>query len=174
MRDITFAVFAIGFALFIPARGLAQSPEPDPSTTFADLALRLPAESSVIVTDQQGRRITGRLIGIKQDVLSVRTERALTLRQAEVQLVQRKVPDSTLDGGFLGFAIGMIVPMAICMTRSDSSETPSCVLGSVAFGGLPGLAIGAIVDSHRGRKVTLFRSTAPVNSFVRFDAVTGY
>jgi hypothetical protein len=158
MYHVKLAIAAVAIAVSVPAPGSAQTTAPEPATTFPDLATRLPAESSLIVTDQQGRRITGRLIRIEHDALSVRADRSLTFRQSEVRLVQRKVPDRVLDGGLLGFAIGTIAPLAVCTIRSDSSETVGCVVGSIGFGGLPGLAIGAIVDSHRGRKVTLFRA----------------
>jgi hypothetical protein len=64
MRHVISTVFAIVLAALIPAAGSAQESEADPATTFSDLVLRLPAQSFVIVTDQQGRRTTGRLIGI--------------------------------------------------------------------------------------------------------------
>jgi hypothetical protein len=158
MCDVKLTIAAVAIAALAPTPGSAQTPEPEPATTFADLTPRLPAEATLIVTDQQGRQTTGRLIGIEADTLLIRTGRTLSFRQPDVRQVQRKVPDRVLDGGFLGFAIGTIVPMVVCTIRSDSSETAGCVIGSIGFGGLPGLAIGAIVDSHRGRKVTLFRA----------------
>jgi len=157
MRHVKSTVLAIVLAALIPAAGSAQEPEADPAATFSDLALRLPAQSFVIVTDQQGRRTTGRLIGIERDALSIRTDRALSFRQSEVQQVQRKIPDRVLDGGLIGFAIGMAAPLIVCTSISDSSETAGCALGSVAFGGLPGFAIGALIDRARARTVTLFR-----------------
>jgi hypothetical protein len=57
----------------------------------------------------------------------------------------------------IGFAIGTVAPLIVCMRIGDSSETPGCVVGAVGFGGLPGFAIGALVDRMRGRLVTLFR-----------------
>ena len=123
MRHVKSTVLAIVLAALIPAAGSAQEPEADPAATFSDLALRLPAQSFVIVTDQQGRRTTGRLIGIERDALSIRTDRALSFRQSEVQQVQRKIPDRVLDGGLIGFAIGMVAPLTVCTSISDSSET---------------------------------------------------
>jgi hypothetical protein len=157
MRHVKATVFAIVLAALTPAGGSAQEPEADPATTFSDLALRLPAQSFIIVTDQQGQRTTGRLIGIDGDALSLGTDRALSFRQSDVQQVQRKIPDRILDGGLIGFAIGMAGPLIVCTSISDSSETSACALGSVAFGGLPGFAIGALIDRARSRTVTLFR-----------------
>ena len=67
------------------------------------------------------------------------------------------MPDSILNGGFIGLAIGTAGPLVVCTSVGDSSETPGCVAGSLGFGGLPGFAIGAIIDRLRSRNVTLFR-----------------
>jgi len=66
--------------------------------------------------------------------------------------------DSVWNGAFIGMAIGTAGPMFVCMARSDSSETVGCAIGSVGFGGLPGLAIGALIDRALPRKI----SVAPV------------
>jgi hypothetical protein len=162
MRNLSATVFAIGLAAFVPDAGFAQASEPEPVTTFAELAPRLPAGSPVVVTGIDGRRVTGMLIRIERDTLSITADRAIAFRQSDVRHVQRRIPDSVLNGGFLGFAIGMAGPLIVCTSISDPSETPSCAIGSVAFGGLPGFAIGALIDRARGRTVTLFRQpTAP-------------
>jgi len=157
MRHVKSAMFALVLTASTPFTTSAQTPEPEPATTFPELALRLPPQSFVIVTDQQGRRSAGRLIGIERDTLSIRTDRALSFGQSEVQRVQRKIPDSVLNGGFIGFAIGMAAPLIVCTSISDSSETVGCAIGAAGFGGLPGFAIGALIDRVRGRTVTLFR-----------------
>ena len=161
MRKVRSAVFALGLAAVTSSTGFAQTPNPEPATTFPELALRLPPQSFVVVTNQQGQRFSGKLIGIERDTLSIQADRAIKFAQTDVQHLQRKIPDSILDGGFLGFAAGMLGPMFVCMTISDSSETPSCVVYSIGFGGLPGFAVGAIVDHARGRTVTMFKRAAP-------------
>lgn len=158
MCHVTSTIAGVAIAALISTPGSAQTSGPEPATTFVDLAPRLPPESTLIVTDRQGRQTRGKLIGIEDDALLIRKGGTLSFRQSDVRQIQRKLPDRVLDGGLLGFAIGTIAPLAVCTIRSDSSETVGCVIGSVGFGGLPGFAIGAIVDSYRGRKVTLFRA----------------
>ena len=159
MQELKSIAFAVGLALLTPTLISAQTAEPDPATTFSDLTLRLPPESFIVVTDRQGRESGGKLIGIDRGVLSIQGLRPVTFSEPEVQLVRRKMPDRVLDGGFIGFAIGMVGPLIVCTSRSDSSETVGCAIGSVGFGGLPGFAIGALIDRARGRMVTIFRAT---------------
>src|SRR4029453_1948558 len=158
MRHWHLPILALALTASIASVTHAQTLEPEPATTFADLALRLPPRSFLVVTDQQGQRTGGRLIGIERSTLSIKTDRPVTFSQPDVQIVQRQLPDSVLDGGLIGFAIGMTVPLIVCTSRSDSSETAGCAIGAVGFGGLPGFAIGALIDRVRGRKVTVFRS----------------
>ena len=142
-----------------PCAGFAQAAEdPAAAATFLDLSLRLPAKSFVVVTDQQGREQRGRLISIDHGALTIQGSRRVTFAEPDVKLVRQKMPDRILEGGLIGFAIGTLAPLAVCTTRSDSSETVGCAIGSVGFGGLPGFAIGAFIDRARGRMVTWFRA----------------
>jgi hypothetical protein len=158
MRHWHLPMFALALTASIASVSHAQTPESEPAATFADLALRLPPQSFLVVTDQQGRRTGGRLIGIERSTLSIKTDRPVTFSQPDVQIVQRKLPDSVLDGGVIGFAIGMALPLIVCTSISDSSETVGCAIGAAGFGGLSGFAIGALIDRVRGRMVTIFRS----------------
>lgn len=175
MRHVKSTVFALCLAaLLFPSATSAQTPQPDAATTFADLALRLPIRSSVIVTDQQGRRTQGELTGIDGDTLSMKTAgRAVTFSRSDVQQVQRNISDSFLNGAFIGLAIGAAGPLIVCTSIGDSSETAGCVTGSLGFGGLSGFAIGAIVDRLRTRKVTVFRSVDRGPSAVTISPVVG-
>lgn len=158
MRHWNSAILALALTASIASVTHAQTLESEPATTFADLALRLPPQSFLVVTDQQGRRTGGRLIGIEGSTLSIEKDRPVAFSQPDVRIVQRKLPDSVLDGGLIGFAIGMAVPLIVCTSRSDSSETAGCAIGAAGFGGLSGFAIGALIDRARGRMVTIFRS----------------
>ena len=158
MRHLRSTCFSLVLAMCAPARGFAQAAEPDPATTFSDLTLTLPAQSLIVVTDQQGRENAGRLIGIDRSTLSIQGRRPVTFSESEVQLVRQKIPDSVLNGGVIGFAIGTLAPLIVCTSRSDSSETVGCTIGAVGFGGLPGFVIGALIDRARGRMVTMFKA----------------
>ena len=63
--------------------------------------------------------------------------------------------DSVWNGAFIGMAIGTAGPLIVCTTIGDSSETAGCVGGSIGFGGLSGLAIGALIDRALPRKVSV-------------------
>lgn len=174
MCHVKVAALALGLAASIPFGVCAQALESEPATTFADLALRLPERSFVIVTDQRGRQTEGELTGVDGDTLSVETAgRAVTFTRPEVQQVQRKVPDSFLNGALIGLAIGTAGPLIVCTSIGDSSETAGCVTGSLGFGGLSGFVIGAIVDRLHTRKVTLFRSANGRPGAVTISPVMG-
>ena len=63
--------------------------------------------------------------------------------------------DSVWNGAFIGMAIGTAGPLIVCTSIGDSSETVGCAAGSFVFGGLPGLAIGALIDRALPRKVNI-------------------
>jgi hypothetical protein len=133
-----------------------------PAAAFAEIAsgANVRSGATLIVTDQSGRRVAGRLTAISSDALSIltRDQRALTFRDQEVREVRRRVPDSKWEGALIGFAAGWLVPAAVCASRSDSSETLGCVLDTFLLGGLPGLGIGAAIDAAQGRAVIVFRA----------------
>ena len=144
--------------LFSPAAISAQTRQSQPATTFSDLAALLPPGASVEVTDQQGRRINGEVAVLSGQSLSLATGNGSRIfMQPDVSEIRRHISDRVLDGGLIGLVAGFAVPATICASRSDSSETAACVFGTLTFGGLPGFAIGAIVDAVRTRKVTVFR-----------------
>lgn len=158
MRYWTCTLFALVLVTSISSTSEAQTEESAAATTFSDLTLRLPPHSFVVVTDQQGRETRGKLSGIDRGRLSIQGLHPVTFWEPEVQLVRRRMPDRVLDGGIIGFAIGTLGPLIVCTSRSDSSETVGCAIGAVGFGGLPGFAIGALIDRTRGRMVTVFRA----------------
>lgn len=160
MRHLTIAAVAVVVTTVIPSAASAQAPEPDAATTFADLALRLPAQSSVTITNHQGRRTRGELTGIAGETLSIKTgDHALTFTESDVRHVQRCIPDTVLNGAFIGMASGTACPLIVCTIVSDRSERVSCAVGAFVMGGLPGFAIGTLIDRLRSDKVTLFRSS---------------
>src|SRR6187401_1030784 len=136
MRHWSSPILALALTASIASVSHAQPPESEPAVSFADLELRLPPQSFLVVTDQEGRRTGGRFIGIERNTLSIKTDRPVTFSQPDIQMVQRRLPDSVLDGGVIGFAVGMAVPLIICTSRSDSSETAGCAIGAAGFGGL--------------------------------------
>ena len=162
MRATARAVFvaALVSAAFISSPAAAQTLALEPATTFRELALRVPPDALLVVADQEDQQQAGRLVGIDTGTLTIQSLRRITFAEPDVKVVRQKMPDRILDGGLIGFAIGTLAPLAVCTSRSDSSETVGCAIGSVAFGGLPGFAIGALIDRARGRMVTIFRATA--------------
>lgn len=59
----------------------------------------------------------------------------------------------------------------VCTRIGDSSETVGCAAGSFVFGGLPGFAIGALIDRAFPRKVSIVpvvrRGTIGVHASLR-------
>ena len=161
MHSWMFRLIALSLVgLFPPAAISAQTTLSQPASTFSNLAPLLPPGATIVVTDQRGRRVKGELTVLSGQSLSLATgDGPLTFVQSDVSEVRRQISDRVLDGGLIGLVAGFAVPAAICAGRSDGSETAACTIGSLIFGGLPGFAIGAIVDAVRTRKVTVFRSS---------------
>ncbi len=147
-------------ALNVPGGAFGQTGQPGAEVaTFAGLAPQLPAGTTVVVTDTNGRRVKGKLTELTTESLTILTgSGGQTFARSTVREVQKQIPDSKLDGGLIGFAAGWGVPAAVCTGRSDSSETGSCVAGTLVFGGLPGLAIGMMIDAIHTRKVVVFEA----------------
>ena len=150
-------------SLLGPSQAMAQSdPETgSPVVVFSEIASRVNVNSggSVIVTDSSGRQVKGKLTALSSDTLTLLTDgRTLTFRDQQVREVRHRLPDSKLEGAWIGLAAGWIVPAAVCASRSDSSETVSCVLGTAFYGGLPGFFIGMGIDAMQAKTVTVFRS----------------
>lgn len=150
-------------SLLGPSQAIAQSdPQSDaPVAAFGEIASRVSVSSggSVIVTDSSGRQVKGKLTALSSDALTLLTDgRTLTFRDEQVREVRHRLPDSRLEGAFIGLAAGWIVPASVCTGRSDSSETAGCVMGTLFYGGLPGFFIGMGIDAMQAKTVTVFRS----------------
>lgn len=146
-----------------PGSAIGQSrPEIEPPVrSFAELAPRgaINTGATVIVTDSSGQQVKGKLTALSTDTLSLLSDgRTLTFRDQQVREVQHRLPDSKLEGAWIGMAAGWLAPAAVCTSRSDGSETVGCVLGTLAYGGFPGFFIGMAIDAVQAKTVTVFRS----------------
>lgn len=153
-------VFSLA-GLLVSTDTSAQTPQLAPVAAFSDLAALLPPGTTIVVTDTKGRHVKGKLSGLSGESLSLAMDgRIQKFTRPEIWEVRKVIPDTIVNGGLIGLAAGFVLPAVICTSRSDASETVSCVAGAFALGGLPGLGIGLGIDAMRSRKVMLFRSSS--------------
>jgi hypothetical protein len=119
--------------------------------SFEDLALRVNLDDRLRVEDQSKARITGRLIRLTPDAITIQThtgEKRLTSETIhEVARRSRPLGKGALIGAAVFAVLGAV---AVC---SHEDESNNCVLtgalGAAPIGAGVGLAMGALVSSMK-------------------------
>jgi hypothetical protein len=115
-------------------------------------------QSEVVVRDDRGSQIRGRLVGLSGDELELITRggpRRLSLsRVMRVTQPGDPVIDGVLRG--MGVATGWCVLLA-CESTANGSVRPGDFVGRVAVGGLIGGAVDRAINGGR----TIYRRQAP-------------
>jgi uncharacterized protein (UPF0248 family) len=126
-----------------------------------EIRRRVKQEQKIVVTDDQGRRLTGRVAELKADalILNVRGDRTHIPYDRIVRIDR---PDDRLwDGALAGFAVGAGLGLLGAAASSNSEgfgPDPGlvAVAAPVVLGGI-GAAIGVGVDALIHREPTLYR-----------------
>ena len=171
------AAFIFVFALSLSSAAAEES-QSAPATSFSALHSLLAPREQLIVRDNLGKTVKGRLVAISDSSLEVarrrwnfRTERR-TWTEGSVARIQRL--DSTWDGGAIGGAIGVV--LVVIMAKS-----PGCGWQCLPFAGTAvplGFFIGGAVDGSRN--ATLYespgarRSSAAPAGTVRASMAVGW
>lgn len=127
--------------------------------TPSSLAARLPVGTTVIVKERSGASVKGTVSTLTPESITLLADRQeRTFARSEILEIRKRIPDSSLDGAFIGMGIGFAVPYVVCSSRSDASETAGCAAGAFGLGGVPGFVIGLIADKNRAATELVFQA----------------
>lgn len=132
-----FCAFGVALTLF-PATVFAQPA----AQSFDDLQRLLTVRQKVLVTDETGRDIQGRVDKLSTTSLTVGGQTLAATAVTEIRL-----PDQLLNGMLIGAAVG--AGLAIWDYTIDPSEPGNATIFTIAIG--LGGAIGAGIDAWRIR-----------------------
>lgn len=132
-----FGVFVFAVALF-PSSAGAQTT----ARSFEELSTLLHVRQKVVVTDERGRHVKGRI-----DKLSPASITVSGRVFAGTDISEIRLPDPLWNGMLIGAAVGM--GLATWDYLIDPSEPDNALIFAVAVGA--GTAIGAGIDALRTR-----------------------
>lgn len=177
MRTLALALYCA--LTWVPAFAQTAADQPQVplspiSTTFSgqseadEIRRCVRQDQKIVVTDNQGRRLTGRVGELKADalILNVRGDRA-DIPYGRIVRIDRP-EDRLWDGALAGLAVGAGLGLLGAATSSDSEgfggPDPGvvAVVGTVILGGI-GAAIGVAVDALIRREPTLYRRQTTTN-----------
>lgn len=149
------ALLSAGLLLVIPRSTQAQAP----ATTLEDLAQRVRSGSTVTVTDDTGRKVTGKLAQLtpEQLVLLVGDQKRVFTGQTITEVRQRE-RDSIVNGLVIGGAIGTapLIFLAVTDFCSDGCDDGWVFrLGMLSIGS--GMAAGAGLDASIAKRTVIYR-----------------
>ena len=135
--------------VLLPSGTAAQTP----AQSFADLQPHLAPGQQVIVHSSDGRRFQARVVSLTGSQIELlrprffrRAERQ-TLPESSVHRIERR--DSTANGAWIGFGIGVLMWAGYCKTIKSPDE--DCLWG--IFAPTLGMAIGEEIDGRRNEAV---------------------
>jgi hypothetical protein len=150
----------LGLVVLATALTSATANAQAPLAPFAGLVDHLSIGDSVTVTTAAGTTHQGRLRGLSDTALVLRTEGAdLTLpAHGVVRIVRRE--HHIRNGMLIGFASGFVIGAVLALRADDCTVTCfSSPAGMASWGGLgggAGLAVGALVGSARPRSSVVY------------------
>ena len=151
----TLTAAAVALTL-LPALALAQEPVP----AFDRLNTRLKIGDQVVVTDTQGRRRAGSLVGLSPSSLTLDGKPGRTFPASDVRLIEERRPDSLKNGALIGLASGFAVGagLAASICSQDGCEGAGIAAGVALYAGI-GAAIGAGIDALiPGKKLVVYQA----------------
>lgn len=130
------------------------------ASSLRELAMSLKTNEQLIVTDRDGRRVTGRFVEVTDSGLALNvtvTPGKVVFPETAVQNIA--IRDSLLNGALIGLAVGIVpgaylggVGAAMCECVEDDELAGPMTRGAVVFGGL-GALIGGLIDRAHNRVV---------------------
>jgi hypothetical protein len=160
-------------AIAVVSSATTAAAQKTPVQSFADLQPLIKVGQGILVTDDTGNLITGSVTSIAADRLEIRgvqRPRSIVARffrmgdyktyvLTEPSVRRVKTDDSTLNGGLIGGAIGVLLMSIAYATEPDVSELREVGPGvAVVAGAGAGWASGTLIDDliHR----TVYTSAA--------------
>jgi hypothetical protein len=154
---MTFLTLLMWAPAFAGESAFAQTP----AATFEEAHASLRPGDRVIVTDTQQHTIKGRVEAISTSSLRmVIDERRHDFGPHDVLKIERRKPDSLLDGALIGAAIGAAVFLkyysenALCQ---GGCQFTSGALGMIGIGTAAGIGLDALI----ARNETVFEQRLP-------------
>lgn len=158
-------VFAIAFVL---VAGTVAAQTVTPVQSFANLQPLVISGQEVIVWQNDGRKVVGRVVSVSGDKLELRRPPRFIGRDRHDVYVESAVTriearDSTFNGGLIGLGLGLLVSVAATVTEDrndDDSNALLYVVWSPTIGGFIGAAIDGAINrplfvSPSAKRVTL-------------------
>ena len=143
-------VVGIGLLAALPIFGSIAIPPAEPIDTSAWLAVA--AGDTLTVTDVAGQELSGDVVGITPDTLSVSTSAGmLDIDRRDVRLIRQRFADPRADGTIKGlWAGGLAAFIMFAAAQSELGAPLTETVGVWSMTGIltmGGMAVGRIVDS---------------------------
>ena len=152
LRVITFLTLLMGAQGLAGESAFAQTP----AATFDEAQARLRPGDRVIVTDTEQHTIKGRVEEISTSSLRMVVDaRRHDLAPREVLRIERRSPDSLLNGALIGAAIGAAGFLKYYSENALCQSNCQFTSGALAMVGI-GAAAGAGLDALIARNETVF------------------
>jgi hypothetical protein len=144
--------------LWNPTTAIAQQA----AGSFADAAKLLQSGDVVLVTNTAGVQLRGRVITVTDERLELMTStQQLRILGPDVKTMSRQNPDSILNGGLIGMAIGAVPGVWLTGVRYGGSDPVGGKTATViVLPALAGFAVGALVDSALRSWATVYESVS--------------
>jgi hypothetical protein len=148
---------ALGFAIVLL---FARASSGQGLSPLQELGTQVSAEDRIIVTATDGRPVNGRLLSVSDATLRLATQGAVReFRAADVERVDRIVPDGLKNGALWGLAAGLgaallTPPLFNDFIKIDDDDT-AIVLGLFVLPGA-GAAAGALIDKSMTGSVPIY------------------
>ena len=114
-------------------------------------------QGEVVVRDDRGGHIRGRLVGVSEEELEVLTRGGP--RRLDLSRVMRvtRPGDPVIDGVLRGMSAGVVWCLMACEPSADGNPPSAGFVGRVAIGGLIGGALDRAINSGR----TIYQRQSP-------------
>src|SRR5262245_20393252 len=110
----TLVPCVIAMAALQPLPAAAQTrPAADPTLRAGD----------IVWVTSAGRTTKGRVSSVSPDAIVIAAGQPTTFKRADIQKIERKVPDSSRDGLGKGAAIGAVVGAVTALLMESGSDT---------------------------------------------------
>ena len=146
----------------VRAQGRGSTPVAASAQTDADeIRRRVKDGQTILIVDDQGLELRGRIVGLTADALMLRVGHDRTDVPYERIVRIDRPHDGKLDGTLIGLGVGAGLGLIAAAATDDSNwGSPSrghvALVGSLMFGGI-GAAVGLGLDAAIRRETNIYR-----------------